>query len=387
MRKVAVLFGGRSCENEISVLTGVFVLNLLCGELGNGKFSPVPVYIHTDGLCYTSSSMKNVDVFREKNYRSFQRVFFDGGYLYEWRSDGKKVKRLCKIDAALNCCHGGLGEGGGVSAMMEWNGIPFASPDLTTSGIFMDKSLTKTVLKGLKIPTVDYIRVNERDYLKRGAFLLRSIEARLKYPVVIKPAHLGSSIGITVAKDESEAKRGIENAFLIDNRVVIERFLENKRDVNCAAYSLGGEIFVSEAEEAFGSGIYSFEDKYVKRKSDGVLKDGKRGAPPLAISTAQTGKAGGRVALNGEQREKIRAYTKTVYKRMNLKGVVRMDYLVSGSQIYLCEVNTVPGSLAYYLFCERISDARAFFSDLIEEAISRSKEENKKILTTGILGK
>jgi D-alanine-D-alanine ligase len=128
-----------------------------------------------------------------------------------------------------------------------------------------------------------------------------------------------------------------------------------------------GEICVSEAEYAFGDGVYSFEEKYIKRQSDGRIG----------------GKDGGRYVLNGELRDKIRAYTKTVYKRMNLNGVVRMDFLVSGKEVYLCEVNTVPGSLAYYLFCERISDARVFFSDLIEEAILNKAE--KKLLATGIL--
>lgn len=363
MRKVAVLFGGKSCENEISVLTGVFVLNLIDCT----KYTPVPIYIHTDGGLYTSPKMTDVSVFRDKKYTGFERVFFDGGSVYVWRKN--RVKRLAKIDVALNCCHGGLGEGGGVSAMMEWNGIPLASPDLLSSSVFMDKSMTKLFMRSLNIPTVDYIRVNEADYEKRGAFLLKSIESRLKYPVVIKPAHLGSSIGIAVANDEKEAKTAIEAAFAIDTRVVIERYLEEKRDVNCAAYMLHGEICVSEPEEAFGKGLYSFEDKYVRRQTDGGMAQ----------------KGGNRYALTGDLRDKIRAYTKTVYKRMNLKGVVRMDFLISGEKAYLCEVNTVPGSLAYYLFCERVTDARAFFSDLIEEGIALSKREEKKILSTGIL--
>ena len=367
MRKVAVFFGGKSCENEISVLTGVFVMNLLDGE----KYSVLPVYIHTDGGMYTSPKMKDVAVFREKKYASFERIFFDRGTVYAFNTSKRKIKPLAKVDVALNCCHGGLGEGGGVSAMMEWNGIPFASPDLTSSGMFMDKSMTKLAMRALNVPTVDYIRVNEKDYEKRGAFLLKSIESRLKFPVVIKPAHLGSSIGITLAKNETEAKAALESAFLLDDRVVIEKYLENKQDVNCAAYMLKGEICVSEPEAAFGGGIYSFEDKYVKRKSDQIgLLDGK---------------GGGRVALSGDLREKIRAYTKTVYKRMNLFGVARMDFLVSDGKAYLCEVNTVPGSLAYYLFCERLSDARTFFGDLVEEALERAKTGEKKILSTGIL--
>ncbi len=133
MRKVAVFFGGRSCENEISVLTGVFVLNLLDGE----KFSVLPVYIHTDGGAYTSPKMTDLNFFREKRFGEMERVIFEGGYAYAFNAKKGRAKRLCKVDVALNCCHGGLGEGGGVSALAAWNGIPLASPDLTSSGVFM----------------------------------------------------------------------------------------------------------------------------------------------------------------------------------------------------------------------------------------------------------
>jgi D-alanine-D-alanine ligase len=322
---------------------------------------------------YTSDLMTDLNVFKQKKFEKFNRVVLDGGVLYAVQPLKKKMKRLVEIDVALNCCHGGLGEGGGVSALMEWNDVPFASPDVTASSVFMDKCMTKVFLRGLGIPTVEHIRVNESDYKKRGTFLLKSIESRLQYPVIVKPAHLGSSIGIIVARNEVEAKTAIESAFLLDDRVLIERYLENKRDVNCAAYCLHGEICVSEPECAFGDGFYSFEEKYIKRKTENGV---------LAVNTE---KGRGRYALSGEIRDKIRSYTKTVYKRMNLFGVVRMDFLVSGDDVYLCEVNTVPGSLAYYLFCERMLDARAFFGDLIEEAVTRGNAGRKKIITTGIL--
>ena len=199
MLKVAVLFGGKSCENEISVLTGVFVLNLLDRE----KYVPVPVYIHTDGGMYTSAKMTDLNVFKKKEFSSFEQIFFDGGTMYAFNGAKTKIKNKGKIDAALNCCHGGLGEGGGISALMQLNGIPFASPELTASGMFMDKTLTKLVAKALNVPTVEYIRVNEADYAKRGKFLLKNIESRLKYPVVVKPAHLGSSIGISVQRQKN----------------------------------------------------------------------------------------------------------------------------------------------------------------------------------------
>lgn len=369
MRNVAVFFGGKSCENEISVLTGVFAANLLPRE----KYAVLPVYIHTDGGMYTSPKMTDVAVFREKRYASFTRIIFDGGSVYALNAKNRRVKRLGKVDVALNCCHGGLGEGGGVSALAEWNGIPLASPPLTASGVFMDKYLTKLVAQALKIPTLEYLRANERDYAKRGAFLLKSVESRLKYPVVVKPSHLGSSIGVTLAKNEEETKRALEAAFRLDDCVLLEKYLQAKTDVNCAAYSIGGEIIVSEAECAFGEGIYTFDEKYVKRTTD---------APQGGLNE----KGKGRDALNGELREKVRSYTRTLYKRMDLRGVVRMDYLCSEGKVYLCEVNTVPGSLAYYLFCERLTDARAFVCELLEEALREGKRE-KKLLTTGILSR
>ena len=130
MRKVAVFFGGKSCENEISVLTGVFVLNVL----DRTKFSPIPIYLHTDGGMYTAKDMHDLQSFKDGDIRRFQRIFFDGGALYAFSGNKKKIKYLGKIDIALNCCHGGLGEGGGVSALMALNGIPFASPSLTPWG-------------------------------------------------------------------------------------------------------------------------------------------------------------------------------------------------------------------------------------------------------------
>ncbi len=363
MKRVAVLFGGRSCEREISILTGVFVFNLI----DRTKYLPVPVYFHSDGGSYTAPEMSDVDLFKDCDVEKFSRVIFDEGKLYKVCDKRKKLKLLGKIDVALNCCHGGLGEGGGVSALMQLNGIPLASPALAPSGVFLDKTLTKTLVKGLNIPTLDGMRVSEGDFDRRGKFLLKNIGARLGYPVVIKPARLGSSIGIAVARTEEEAKKSLKTAFTFDDKVLIEKFLEEKSDVNCAAYLRGGEIVVSEPEiAASGEGVYSFSDKYLKEH--GLLG----------------GKQGRGEGLDEETAQKIKAYTKTLYRKTDLFGVIRVDYLVCGKEIYLSEVNTVPGSLAYYLFCERLTDARAFFGDLLEEAFA-VKAQEKICPDTGIL--
>lgn len=368
MPKVAVVFGGKSNENEISILTGIFVMKVLEGS----EFIPVPVYLHTDGELYSSAKMQELSTYQSGKISPQDRVIFYGKTLYRLQPQKGKIKKITPVDVLLNCCHGGLGEGGGVSSLAALNEIPFASPDILSSAVFMDKDVTKIVAKGLGVPTVEYIRVGEREYEKRGAFLLKSIQRRLKYPVVIKPVHLGSSIGIVKANDEEEVKKGIETGFTLDDRLIIERYLTEKIDVNCAAYSVKGEIFVSQPQAAFGDGIYSFDEKYIKRKKDvGVRGEhGQTQGDSLPVEIA----------------DKIRSYTKTIYKRLNMQGVVRMDYLVSGKQVYLCEVNTVPGSLAYYLFCERIMEARTFFCELLRDALERAKMV-KGTLTTGILQK
>lgn len=364
MRKVAVLFGGNSCEREISILTGVFALNLIDTQ----RFDPVPVYFHSDGRAYTSPQMSSVDFFKKFESEKCDEVVFLHGELLKLKKN--KLKTFVKPAVALNCCHGGWGEGGGAAALMKQNAIPFASPDIAQSGIFLDKSLTKLVAKGLGIPVLDYMRVTDTDYRKRGKFLLKNIEGRFGFPVVVKPTSLGSSIGIEVASTGQEAETALETAFMLDDFVIIERYLEQKLDVNCAVCKKNGEIYVSEPEIASRSeGIYSFEDKYLTR--NGLLH----------------GKGKGQVReLDEKTVEKIKSYTKTLYKKTGMTGAVRMDYLISDHDVYLSEVNTVPGSLAYYLFCERLIDAKNFIADLLLEALAKAKEPPKLCPETGVLG-
>ncbi len=363
MRKVAVFFGGRSCEREISVLTGVFVLNLLDRE----KYDVLPIYLREDGTFSTSAKMTDITFFRGGRTDE-KELFLQDGQAYVWEKKGRKAKCFGRVDVALNCCHGGSGEGGDLSGYLRLQEIPVAFPDCVSSGIFMDKTLTKLFCKGLGIPTVDYVRVQEKEYRKRGKRLVKTVGLRLKYPVIVKPARLGSSIGVQVAEDDEGLQEALETAFALDGVAIVEKYLTKKKDVNCAAYSLQGEIILSEAEIASeADGVYDFEKKYVERGGDFL-------------------KGGGRVVLNGKLREKIRGFTKLLYKRLGCCGVIRVDFLIGAEgEAYLSEVNAVPGSLAYYLFCESVTDARAFFSDLIEEGVLAYRKERKEIASTGVL--
>ena len=228
MRKnVAVFFGGRSCENEISVITGTMTANLLRGE----RYEVFPVYIAQNGCMYTGD-LFDTATFKEADLsKKFDRASVADGKLYAVR--GKKMRELCALDCALNCCHGIGGEDGAVAGLLDLNGIPNASPDMAASALFMDKVLTKLAAKALGIPSAPYFKISEGDYRKRGAMAVRCVEERLGYPVIVKPARQGSSIGVAVAEDRARLVFAIESGFAYDTVLLAEKYLPESREINC----------------------------------------------------------------------------------------------------------------------------------------------------------
>ena len=358
-KTVAVLFGGPSFEHEISILTGVFVLNIL----KRSNYNLLPVYVGTDGDFYTSSDMYDVKNFTGERKKDFIKILFGHNAVYRY---GKRLKLLSEVDCAFNCCHGGWGEGGGVSALMLSYGIPLVAPDTALSGVFMDKLLSKALVSGMGIPSVRYTAIEERAFLNDTEGQLQRIEKQMGYPVIVKPAHLGSSIGVGVAKNKEELLQAVQTAFAFDYSLLIEEYLPDKRDINCAAYAVDGEIFVSECEEPLSAEhIFSFREKY--------LADGKtrRRNFPADIPT--------------ESEKEIKSITRRIYEELRFTGMVRADFLLSEGKVYFNEMNTVPGSLAYYLFTEKFFEARKLFCSLIEDAMKTATRRQKNLTLTGIL--
>ncbi len=349
MRKtVAVFFGGRSNEHEISVITGMYAVNLLRGA----EYRVLPVYLPREG------GMAFADVKGVKDFaipKTFPPVYLSGSALYSV----KKRKKLYEIDCALNCCHGGAGEDGTLSALLEWNGIVSASPAANVSAVFMDKSLGKIAARGLGIPVANAVCVKSGEDAEE-----RMRENGLCFPVIVKPVTLGSSIGIRVAENGEELREALTLAFRLDSAALVEEYFRDKRDINCAVFRKNGVAQISECEEVFTPHeILSFEDKYKSAPA-------KKSELPADLPADVT--------------EKIRTYTKLIYETFGVRGVVRADFLLSGEQVYFNELNTVPGSLASYLFGETLTSARAFLAGLVEEALA-SRKEKKQIIVTGIL--
>ncbi len=253
MKTVAVFFGGKSNEHEISVITGLLAVNLL-----REKYRVVPVYLSQSGEWYSSEKMRSVDDLKSVS-SDYPRVVLEGRTLVLHK---KRKKKAAVIDVALNCCHGGEGEDGTLSALLDFHGVPFASPSLSVSSVFMNKELGKVAAKGLGIPVVESISVSESDWAEREQEIMEKVQT-FGFPVIVKPVHLGSSIGIKVAQNAAEFTAALRLAFRLDSSAVVERYLAGKRDINCAAYRKDGKIVLSPCEEVFSEQeILSFSEKY-----------------------------------------------------------------------------------------------------------------------------
>lgn len=349
MKTVAVFFGGKSNEREISVITGTFAANLL----KSAGYRVVPVFIAQDNAFYSSDEMFRVEFFRTYMPSKKSAVALREGRLV--RAE-KPKKTVAVLDCALNCCHGGMGEDGTLSALLRFYKIKSASPAAEVSGMFMDKTLSKIAARGLEIPVLPAVALAEGENAEKAA--------ALGFPLIVKPARLGSSIGIKIAADRAELVRALEYAYRLDDLVLVERYLPDKRDINCAAFRKNGEVVVSACEEVFSeSDILTFAEKY-----EG--KGARRSVLPAA--------------LDPKTAKQIQTYVAKIYETFRVRGVVRADFLVSGKEVYFNELNTVPGSLACYLFGEKLTEAREFLSSLVEETLAFPEAE-KETLTSGIL--
>lgn len=348
MRNILVFFGGVSCEHDVSVITGVMVANCIDGR----DSVSVPVYVGRDGKWYGGNDLKNLASYKgEKKFKEVALLPSDD-CLYE-RKKGK-LKKLCKIDCAINCMHGLNGEDGSLAGYLKLSRIPLASPSIFSSAVSMDKYYTKLALAGLRIPYLPYVRLLRDNYYKNRVIAKKLVE-RLGMPVIVKPANLGSSIGVGVVKLEDEFFGAVENAFKYDDKVIVEKALTDFKEINCACYKSGDKYVVSECEEPITKHeVLTFDEKYktpVEKKF------------PADISK--------------EVAAKIKSMTSYVYRKLEFRGIIRIDYLLDGDEVYLNEINSVPGSLAYYLFVRDTDEFGSLIDGLVDDAIAAFKEYEK----------
>ncbi len=348
---LAVIYGGDSTERDISVITAVQAMRVL-----KGKYDLCPLMLE-DGAFYVVKNADDINSYIKRCGK--KRVYLDKDGVFRTGISGRK--RIFRPDCCLICTHGGSGENGGLQGYLDVIGIPYTSAGVTASAIGMDKALSKVIFASLGLRVTPYVVVSG------GEDDVARIEKMIGYPVIVKPVAQGSSIGIAVAKDRKALESALATALSFDDRAICERALTDFTELNCAALTRGGETLVSEAEKPVGwEEFLTFEKKYLD--GDGKLSGGGRIYP---------------ADVPEDVRKELRKATATAYEGIGAKGVVRVDFLLDNKtgELYVNEVNTVPGSLATYLFEENGMDYTDVVGCAVEDAVRRS--ENKKIVQFG----
>lgn len=356
MINLAVVFGGESCEHDISVITGLQLIS----KINKYIYNVIPIYIDKNGIWLTGKNIMDIDNYPD-NLGKTTRVGLMGGNGTLYTIKNKKAKKFVDIDVAILCLHGVNGEDGTLASIMERSKIPYCNSSILASSVSMDKVLFNDVCKGLNVDKVEYFSLFVEDYQMEKAGTMQKI-VDFGLPVIIKPSRQGSSIGIEICKDKKDLAKKLDKAFEYDTRIVIEKLLDVKKEVNIACFLNKGEFIFSKTEEPIKNSDYlNFEDKY-QSNSEG-MQSMKRIMPA-------------RISI--EQENKIKSIARILYTNLDMFGVVRFDFLIDkNDNVYINEVNTIPGSMANYLF-----DGDYSYSELIELWISNAliRSDNRKSL-------
>ena len=372
--KLGVIFGGETVEHEISIITALQAIE----HINKGKYDVVPIYISKDRIWYTGDMLKEIDVYQDfnelKKYAKQCVLTKKGNEFYLQRTTGLFRKVITDIDIAFPIVHGNNAEDGTLQGYLDTVGIPYVGSRVLGSALGQDKVVMKQVFKDADLPTVDYIWFYDSEYADDSEEIFSKVK-KLGYPVIVKPATLGSSVGIKLVKEEKDLAIAIEEAMKYDIKVVVEKAVENLVEVNCSVLGnyVNQETSVIE-EVTSDEEILTFEDKYIGG-SKGKLK-GKMPSKGMASASRIIP-----ARIDKSLEDKIKAASKKAFKILNLSGVCRIDYLIDKktNKFYINEPNTIPGSLSFYLWEPTGKKYEDLLDDMITLAIKDYKNRSRKI--------
>ena len=337
MKKLCVIFGGQSSEHDISVITGM----QLCKNV-ESFFTLEKIYIGLDNKFYLATKVKDVSFFENKNEIKLKEVYFSNNAIFQ---SGLVRKKICDIDCVVNCCHGGIGENGDLAGFFATLGIRCTSASALASHIAMDKSLTKELVKDI-VPTIKGVKVSKQN-LKQTKY---KIGKKLSADLIVKPNSLGSSIGVKVCNKQNYIEQ-VKAIFEMQDSALVEERVVNIKEYNQACFRSKEGLVLSAIEQPLTkSNFLTFEDKY----QGGGKAKGRDRIIPAEISK--------------ELENQIKIYTLAIYEKLNMNGVVRIDYIFdcNKNKLYFNEINTIPGSMAFYLYEPIGIDYVTLISQLIE---------------------
>ena len=373
MIKVGVIFGGDSVEHEVSIISALQAMENIDEE----KYEVIPIYISKDRHFYTGIALKDMETFKYfdsmKKYVKEITMCRKGDEVVLQKVKGFFGRNVNTIDVAFPIVHGKGVEDGSLAGYLETLGLPVVGPSVLGASLGQDKVVLKEVLRANNINTPNYVWFYDYEYSMNKDEIIENIE-KLNYPVIVKPANLGSTIGIGVAHNKEELTKAIEEAIEYEKKIIVEQMIPNLQELNCAVcgnYEYSETSFI--AEMKMKHELLTFEDKYL----GGSKGKGMKSKMPSSMSTSEFEIP---AKISEEMTNKIYEISKKVFRVLNLKGVCRIDYLVNKetNEIYVNEPNTIPGSLAFYLYKPKGKDYKTLTDELIKSAIKDYKNEMRK---------
>lgn len=371
--RLGVIFGGVSVEHEVSIISAVQAMK----QIDEEKYEIIPIYIGKDKEWYTGRLLRDIEMFSDldlmKKYAKNVTLYNKGDDFVLQNKKG--FKRIVDyVDLVLPIVHGTNVEDGTLQGYLELIGIPYVGSNLYSAAIGQDKVFQKQIFEASDLPIPKFLWFFDNEYKENEEKVLKKIKT-LGYPVMVKPARLGSSVGISKVNDEEKIKEAIEEAIKYDEKVLIEKVVENLIEVNC---SVVGNYMTQESsllEEVMGVDEFlSYKDKYL---GSGTKKTSNKGKGMAATNRVLPAR------LDDDMTNEIRELSKTVFKVLNSSGVVRIDYLVDkkAKKVYINEVNTIPGSLSFYLWEATNKSYKELLDNIIGLAIKNYKRKKNKVFS------
>ncbi|MDR3133673.1 MAG: D-alanine--D-alanine ligase [Prevotellaceae bacterium] len=379
-KNIGIFFGGRSVEHEISVISALQVIKMMDKE----NYNAVPIYVTKDGGWYTGNWLKFIDNFR--NYKELikhsRRIVpsldaNDGTLFVYPRGIWKRSKAVAKIDVAFPVFHGAYGEDGCFQGLFEIMNLPYVGSNVIASAVCMSKAFTKEIAKAIAVPVLDYYALDAARWFGDKENEIKRIAARFAFPLIVKPDNLGSSIGVSKAANGQELENAVELAAVYSDAIVIEKCVTAIKEINCSVMSTVRGVEVSECEEPVitPDKLLSFDDKYLSSSASTEGMAGTKRKIPAGIPDSL--------------KKEIQDYAAKIFRYLGCSGVARIDFILDTAEnkVYLNEINTIPGSLAFYLWEATGKKFTALLTEMIEHSVKRFAKNNKlkKSIDTNVL--
>lgn len=374
-KRIGIVIGGKSVEHEVSIITGLQVLE----NIDKDKYEPIIIYIRKDGSWVLGKSLHDIKSYKTKSFKDAYEVvpIADKNKLILYPHPEKAKRNFFKnffrkpkpveIDVVFPAMHGTNGEDGCIHGFCQMNDISCAFGRVLSSAVGMDKVIMKKLFIADNLPIVDYIWFYKNDFLINMEKVIANSEI-IGYPLIVKPANLGSSVGISKANNQEELIHAIQIAISYDKKIIVEKCVENLREINCAVMGYENDLITSLCEEPLNyKDFLSYEDKYINNSKNNI--NGKRKIP---------------ADIDEETKNKIFELAKSAFKAIDCSGNARIDFLYDGNNIYINEINTIPGSLAFYLWEATGISFKELVTKIINFAELETKERSTNIISYNV---